>query len=62
MAFPIDAPIEHLGDTHFRPACPPDIAEKKCGKRAKKQLAKAEFFVSLYGMGVVNPLSTVAAL
>jgi hypothetical protein len=29
MAFPIDAPIEHLGDTHCGQAFPPDIAEEK---------------------------------
>jgi hypothetical protein len=36
MVFPIDAPIEHLGDTHRWPVFPPDIAEKKRGKHAKK--------------------------
>jgi hypothetical protein len=43
MAFPIDALIAHPGHTHCGQAFPHDIAEKKCGKRAKKRLAKTEF-------------------
>jgi hypothetical protein len=43
MFFPIDAPIEHPGDTHRGQAFPPDIAEKKRADRAKKWPAKTEF-------------------